>query len=310
MRVFVAGAGGAVGRRLVPKLVERGHQVVAATRSAGKLDTLRQLGACPVVMDGLDAASVGETVARAEPDVVVHQMTALADFTDLRRFDQGFAGTNELRRSGTDHLLAAADAVGVPRVVAQSFTGWPNERTGSRVKTELDPLDPHPPAEQRSSLAAIRYLEKAVTSASSIEGIVLRYGTLYGPGTAMEHEYPALIRARKFPLIGAGSGIWSFLHIDDAAAATAIAVERGAPGIYNVVDNEPAEVASWLPYLAVCLGAEPPRRIPRWLARYAVGEVGISMMTMIRGSSNAKARRDLGWEPNWESWREGFLHLP
>ena len=189
MRVFVAGAGGAVGRRLVPKLVERGHEVVASTRSAAKLDTLCALGAQPVAMDGLDAGAVGETVARAEAHVVVHQMTALAGFTDLRRFDDGFALTNELRRRGTDHLLAAADAVGVRRFVAQSFTGWPNERTGSRVKTELDPLDPHPPAKQRVSLDAIRYLENAVTSASSVEAVVLRYGTLYGPGTAMEREY-------------------------------------------------------------------------------------------------------------------------
>ncbi len=192
------------------------------------------------------------------------------------------------------------------RVVAQSFTGWPNERSGGPVKSEDDPLDADPPAEQRRSLAAIRHLERTVTGADPIEGLVLRYGSLYGPGTSMEREYAQLVRARKLPLVGGGGGIWSFLHVDDAAAATVLAVEGGEPGLYNVVDDEPAPVAAWLPHLAACLGAPPPRRVPSWLARLAIGEVGISLMTQVRGSSNARARRELGFEPRWRSWSDGF----
>jgi nucleoside-diphosphate-sugar epimerase len=308
MRVFVAGASGAVGARLVPQLLGRGHEVVASTRSREKADGLRTLGAEAVVMDGLDAASVGEALARAEPEVVVHEMTALAGFADLKHFDTGFAVTNELRTRGTDNLLAAADAVGARRFVAQSFTGWPNERTGGPVKTVDDPLDSDPPAEQRRSIEAIAYLERAVSRSSTLEGLAVRYGSLYGPGTSLANEYAELIRARKLPLVGDGAGVWSFVHADDAAVATALAVERGRPGVYNVVDDEPAPVAAWLPYLADCLGARPPRHIPVWLARFAIGEVGISMMTRIRGSSNAKAKRELGWQPVWPSWRDGFRH--
>jgi nucleoside-diphosphate-sugar epimerase len=254
-------------------------------------------------MNGLDAGSVGEAVARSEPEAVVHEMSALAGGLDLRRFDEGFALTNELRTKGTDHLLAAADAVGVPRFVAQSFAGWPNARSGGPVKSETDELDPSPPKAQRESLAAIRYLERTVLDAG---GVVLRYGSLYGPGTSMADEYPALIRRRRLPVVGGGSGVWSFVHVDDAASATVAAVEYGAPEIYNIVDDEPAAVQEWLPYLAGCLGAKPPRRVPAWLARFAVGEVGVSLMTQVRGSSNAKARRQLGWEPRYPSWREGF----
>ncbi len=308
MRVFVAGANGAVGARLVPQLLERGHEVVASTRSREKADALRRLGAEPAVMDGLNAASVGEALARAEPEVVVHELTALAGFADLKHFDAGFAVTNELRTRGTENLLGAADAVGVRRLVAQSFTGWPNERTGGSVKTEDDPLDADPPAEQRRSIEAIAYLEGAVSGSTAVEGVVVRYGSLYGPGTSISNQYAELIRARKLPLVGDGGGVWSFLHVDDAAAATVLAVEAGPPGVYNVVDDEPASVAEWLPYLADCLGARPPRHVPAWLARFAIGEVGVSMMTRIRGSSNAKAKRDLGWEPVWRSWREGFRH--
>jgi nucleoside-diphosphate-sugar epimerase len=303
MRVFVAGAGGAVGRRLVPQLIARGHDVVATTTSEAKTEALRALGAEGVVMDGLDAGSVGEAVARSEPEAVVHEMTALAGSLDLRRFDEGFALTNELRTKGTDHLLAAADAVGVPRFVAQSFAGWPNARSGGPVKTEQDELDPSPPKAQRESLAAIRHLERTVLGAG---GVVLRYGSLYGPGTSLADEYPALIRQRRLPVVGRGSGVWSFVHVDDAASATVAAVEYGATELYNIVDDEPAPVREWLPYLAECLGAKPPRRLPAWLARFAVGEAGISLMTQVRGSSNAKARRELGWEPRYPSWREGF----
>ena len=307
MRVFVAGASGVIGRRLVPQLVERGHEVVATTRRPEKSGGLTALGAAVAVMDGLDAAEVGEAVARAEPDVIVHQMTALAGMSDLRHFDAEFATTNELRTRGTDYLLAAADAVGVRRFVAQSYTGWPNERVGGSVKTEQDPLDSHPPKHQRRSIEAIGYLERAVTS-SSPEGLVLRYGSLYGPGTSVSNEYAHLIRARKLPLVGKGTAIWSFIHVDDAAAATVRAVETGDPGLYNIVDDDPAPVATWLPYLAAVLGAPPPHRVPVWLARFAVGDVGVSVMTRVRGSSNAKARSGLGWEPRWSSWRSGFKH--
>lgn len=307
MRVFVAGASGAVGRQLVPQLLERGHEVVATTRRPETSEGLSAGGATVVAMDGLDAASVGEAVARAEPDVIVHEMTALTGVSDLRRFDAEFAKTNELRTRGTDYLLAAADAVGVRRFVAQSYTGWPNERNGGPVKTERDPLDSDPPAQQRRSIEAIRYLERAVTT-SSPGGLVVRYGSLYGPGTSVAKEYAQLIRARKLPLVGKGSGIWSFVHVGDAAAATVRAVEAGDPGLYNVVDDDPAPVATWLPYLAAVLGAPPPHRVPVWLARFAIGEVGVSIMTRVRGSSNAKARRELGWEPRWSSWRSGFEH--
>ena len=258
-------------------------------------------------MDGLDAASVGEAVATAEPEAVIHQMSALAGMSDLRRFDEGFALTNELRTRGLDHLLTASEAVGVRRFVAQSYTGWPNERVGGPVKTESDPLDPDPPAQQRRSIEAIGYLERVVTSAGPIEGVALRYGSLYGPGTSMANEYADLIRARKLPLVGDGAGVWSFIHVDDAAQAAVVAAEGGAPGVYNIVDDEPAPVSVWLPYLAECLGARPPRHVPAWIARFAIGEVGVSMMTQIRGASNAKARRELGWEPAWRSWREGFV---
>jgi nucleoside-diphosphate-sugar epimerase len=305
MRVFVAGAGGAIGRRLVPQLVASGHEVVASTRGPAKLAELVSLGAEPIEMDGLDAASVGEAVARAEPEVVIHEMTALSGSLDLRHFDDGFALTNELRTRGTDHLLAAAEAVGARRFVAQGYTGWTNARTGTAVKTEADELDPAPPAAQRRSLEANRYLERAVTTAP-LEGVVLRYGSLYGPDTSISGEYSELIRRRRLPVVGDGAGIWSFVHVDDAAAATVLALDRGAPGVYNVVDDDPVAAAEWIPYLADCLGAPPPRRVPAWLARFVVGEVGVSMMTRIRGSSNAKARRELGWEPRWRSWREGF----
>ena len=303
MRVFVAGAGGAIGRRLVPQLVERGHEVVASTRSKKKLDELRALNAEPVVMDGLDALQVGEVVARAEPDAIVHQMSALANMSDLRRFDKEFAVTNELRTKGTDYLLAAAEAAGARRFVVQSYTGWPNIREGGPVKTEDDPLDPNPPAHQTESLAAIRYLERAVLEAP-LEGVVLRYGSFYGPGAS--EPLVELVRARKMPVVGSGGGIWSWVHVDDAAAATVAAVESRATGVYNVVDDDPAPVSEWLPYFAEVVGAKPPRQVPVWLARVAAGEVGVSAMTGIRGSSNAKAKRELGWEPKWSSWRDGF----
>ena len=304
MRVFVAGAAGAIGQQLLPQLAAQGHQVTAATRSPVKVAMLRELGADPVVLDGLDPAAVGEAVARAEPEVVVHQMTSLAGGTSLRRFDQVFATTNRLRTEGTDHLLAAAAAAGTRRFIAQSYTGWTNARSGGPVKDEDDPLDPAPPAAQRESLAAIRHLERVVPAAAPMQGIVLRYGSFYGPGAS--DEFVGLIRKRRVPVIGDGAGVWSFVHIHDAAAATVAALGRGEPGVYNIVDDEPASVAQWLPFLAQTVGAKPPFRLPAWLGRLAAGEVGVSMMTQIRGSSNAKAKQQLGWLPGWPSWRQGF----
>jgi 2-alkyl-3-oxoalkanoate reductase len=304
MRVFVAGATGVIGQPLVPRLVAAGHQVVATTRSPAKADRLRALGAEPAVVDGLDAMAVGEAVGRAEPEVVIHQMTQIGALNNLRRFDREFAVTNQLRTQGTDNLLAAATAAGVRRIIAQSFSGWTNTRTGGPVKTEADPLDASPAAAQRETAAAIRYLEKAVTEASPVEGIVLRYGSFYGPGAS--DDFFGLIRERKMPVAGDGAGIWSFIHVDDAAAATVAALDHGSRGVYNIVDDEPAKVADWLPYLADVLGAKPPMHVPVWLVRLIAGEVAVSALTQIRGSSNAKAKAELDWAPAWASWRQGF----
>ncbi|HTT51136.1 MAG TPA: NAD(P)-dependent oxidoreductase [Streptosporangiaceae bacterium] len=306
MRIFVAGATGVIGQQLLPELVARGHQVTGTTRSPAKLDRLRALGADPVILDGRDGTAVGEAVARAEPEVVIHEMTTLAgaSLANLRRFDREFAATNRLRSTGTDHLLAAAQAAGARRFIAQSYAGWPGDRNGAPVQTEQDPLDPDPPAGQRESMAAIRHLEQVVPAAAGLAGLVLRYGSLYGYGAS--DEFFELARQRKVPVIGSGAGIWSFLHVADAASATAAAVQHGGPGVYNVVDDEPATVAEWLPFLARALGAKPPYHIPAWLGRLAAGEVGISMMTQVRGCANARAKRELGWQPEWASWRQGF----
>jgi 2-alkyl-3-oxoalkanoate reductase len=303
MRVLVAGATGVIGRQLVPQLIAAGHQVSATTRSPQKTGSLRAAGADPYVLDGLDGAAVGEVVARAEPDVIVHEMTAIPAQINLRRFEQNFAATSTLRTTGIDHLLAAARAADVPRVIAQSYAGWPNARTGGPVKTEEDPLDPDPPAAMRTALDAIRYLERAVTSAP-LAGLALRYGSLYGPGSS--DLFVPMLRRRMVPIIGNGAGVWSWLHVADAAAATVAAVSRGEPGVYNIVDDEPATVAEWLPVVARCAGARPPLRVPGWLGRLAAGEAGMSMMTQVRGCSNAKAKRELGWTPIWPTWRDGF----
>jgi 2-alkyl-3-oxoalkanoate reductase len=308
MRIFVAGATGALGRRLVPLLVADGHAVTAMTRSAGKAAGLRAAGADPAVADALDRDAVLRAVAAARPEVVVHQLTDLAGTTDLRRFDEGFAATNRLRTEGTDHLLAAARAAGARRFVAQSFAGWPFARVGGPVKTEDDPLDPDPPAELRRTLDAIRHLEAAVLGTEGLEGVVLRYGGFYGPGTSAGAGGYLLddLRRRRFPVVGGGTGVWSFVHIDDAARATVAAVERGAPGIYQVVDDDPAPVSAWLPALAAAAGARAPRRLPAWVARALAGEHGVVLMTEVRGASNAKAKRELGWRPAYPSWRQGF----
>ena len=312
MKIFVAGATGVLGRELVPQLVARGHEVVGMTRSASKQELVRSLGARPVVADALDPDAVAQAVAFAEPDVIVHQLTALSGTFDMRHLDRFFETTNRLRTEGTDHLLAAGRAVGARRFVAQSFAGWPAGRTGAPAKGEDAPFDPDPPKQFRRALDAIRHLEEAVTGASWLDGVVLRYGAFYGPGTILSADpaapYGVAIRKRQFPVIGDGGGIWSFIHVEDAAAATVIAVERGRPGIYNVVDDEPAPVREWLPVLATALNARPPWRIPRWLGRLAAGEAAAVMMTEVKGASNEKAKRELGWEPRYASWRQGFAH--
>jgi len=305
MRVFVAGATGAVGSRLQPLLVAAGHSVVGLTRSALKGDAIRGAGAEPAIADATNRAAIVEAVANAKPDVIVHEMTALGDADDLRRFDRSFAATNRLRTAGLVNLLAAARQAGTRRLVAQSFCGWPYAPIGEPVKSEDDPLDSEPPRELRRILEAIRFLENAVTSSSEIDGVVLRYGAFYGPGTGIlaAAMVDQLLR-RRVPLIGSGNGWWSFLHVDDAAAATA--VEHGAPGIYNIVDDEPAPVRDWLPALAAMLGARSPRRVPSWLARITAGAHIVAMMTQARAGSNAKAKRALSWRPAHPTWREGF----
>jgi nucleoside-diphosphate-sugar epimerase len=300
MRVFVAGGTGVVGRRLVPQLVARGHQVTATTTSAAKLGSLEQLGAEAVVMDGLDAASVGQAVAAARPDAIVHQMTAIAGKPDMKHMDRWFAQTSRLRTEGTDHLLAAAEETGVPHVVAQSYAGWNGIRRGGWVKTEEDPLDPGPTNARKGS-EAIRHVEGAVVKA---DGAVLRYGWLYGPGATAALVEP--LRKRQFPLVGGGTGYTSWVHLDDAASATVLAVEHEARGVYNIVDDDPAPASEWLPFLAACAGAQPPMRVPTWLARPLAGDAAVTMMTQGRGFSNAKAKRELGWELRHPSWRQGF----
>ncbi len=308
MKVFIAGAGGAVGRRLVPQLIAAGHDVTAMTRSEAKAGELRALGAEVATADALAKAAVIQAVMRAEPEVVINELTALRGVTSYRRFDHVFARTNRLRTEGTAHLLAAAQAAGARRLIAQSYGGWNYARTGTALKVEDDPFDPSPPAHQRESLQAIRRLEATVLGADHVEGIVLRYASFYGPGTniAADGDICELVRKRRLPLIGDGGGVWSFTHVDDAAAATLLAVDHGAPGVYNIGDDEPAPVSRWLPTLADALGAKPPRHVPVWLGRMAAGEIGVSMMTQIRGISNAKARRELGFTPHYPTYREGF----
>jgi nucleoside-diphosphate-sugar epimerase len=310
MKVFVAGATGALGRQLVPQLVAAGHEVTGMTRSASKQDLVRSLGGRPAVADALDPDAVARVVAEAEPEVIIHQLTAISADVNPRHLDRGFALTNRLRTEGTDHLLAAARAVGAKRFIAQSFAGWPLAKVGGPVKSEDDPLDQSPPKQVRESLAAIRYLERTVTGAEFIEGVVLRYGGFYGPGTSISREPGAeqveMIRKRRLPIVGPGTGIWSFVQIEDAAAATVAAVDHGDPGVYHVTDDEPARVSELLPALAEAVGAKPPRRIPRWLGRLFAGEAGVAMMTEVRGASNAKAKRELGWQLRYPSWRLGF----
>ena len=308
MKVFLAGATGAIGKRLVPALRDRGYDVVALTRSAESAARLRSAGANPVIADIFDRTTIIRSMKETRPDVVIHQLTALAGVTKYKNFDRAFAVTNRLRTEGTDILLEAARAAGARRFVAQSYGGWIYGRSGDGLKTEQDPIDPNPPPKQQQSLDAIRHLENALLGERTMTGIALRYGNLYGPGTnvAPGGEVSALVCARKVPIIGDGGGVWSFLHVDDAATAIIAAIERGTTGVYNTCDDDPAPVAEWLPELARSLGAKPPRHVPVWLARFVAGEVGVSLMTQIRGMSNAKAKRDLSWQPRYASWRQGF----
>ncbi len=306
MRVFVAGGSGVLGRRLVPQLVTRGHQVTATTTSGAKLDLLTRLGAEAVVMDGLDAGSVHAAVAAAEPDVIVHQMTGLsfahAGKVDLKHPDKYFAATNRLRIGGTDHLLAAADAAGVTHVVAQSNATGNGADDDGWTKPEQKPLDTAAlPAAYRLAMEPLGHIEAAVINAG---GAALRYGWFYGPGAT--DDQVEMIRKRQFPIIGGGTGCWSWIHLDDAAAATVLAVEQKATGVFNIVDDEPAAVSDWLPYLARCAAAKPPLRVPRWLGRILAGDQAVRMMTEGRGSSNAKAKQELGWQLRYPSWRQGF----
>ena len=305
MRVFVAGGTGVLGRRLVPQLVARGHQVTASTTTAAKLGLLAELGAGGVVMDGLDAVSVGEAVARARPEVIVHQMTAIAvghaGKPDMKHMDRWFAGTNRLRTEGTDHLLAAAEATGVANFIAQGYASWNGLREGAWVKTEEDPLDLMTGTAASPGMSALRHVEDVVVRAG---GAVLRYGWLYGPGATEDVAAP--VRKRRFPIVGGGTGHCSWLHLDDAASATVLALEQQARGVFNIVDDEPAPASEWLPYLAACAGAKRPMQVPAWLARPLAGQVAVMMMTEGRGFSNAMAKRELGWELRFPSWRQGF----
>ena len=308
MRIFVAGATGAVGRALVPALVAAGHSVTGMTRSPEKAGAIRRAGAEPVVADGLNGRAVRAAVISARPDVIIDEMTDLGTVTDLRHFDRAFANTNRLRTEGTDHLLAAAHEAEVKRFIAQSFCGWTFSREGDAVKTEADPLDPDPPRELARTLDALRYLEQIVTKSIHLEGIVLRYGSFYGPDTGMfSRAMVDELRHRRVPLIGNGAGWWSFVHVEDAASAAIAAIEHGKAGaVYNIVDDEPAQVSDWLPALAGIVGAKPPFHIPAWVGRLLAGEHMVSMMTQVRAGSNAKAKRELGWQPKYPSWRQGF----
>jgi len=309
MKIFIAGASGAIGSQLVPQLVARGHEVVGTTRSAAKTGALRALGAEPAIVDALDPDSVAGAVARAEPDVVVHQLTALSGPLNSRNAKRAVAETNRLRTEGTDHLLAAARAVGVKKFVAQSNALWMERASGPAADEEVR-LEPDPPADAREGVAALRYLERAVTSITWADGIAIRYGSFYGPGTGIEVAPGAVmaeqIRKRKLPVVGGGGGVTSLVHIADAASATVAAIERGKPGIYHVADDEPAQVREWLPALARALGAKPPRRVPAWRVRLVAGPAAVDMMTRAPGISSEKAKRELGWTPQYPSWRTGF----
>jgi nucleoside-diphosphate-sugar epimerase len=309
MRVFVAGSTGVIGRVLAPQLVEHGHEVVALVRSPQKSKVVEAFGAKAAVADALDKEALTETIIKAAPEVIIHQLTALVSAGNLKKFDEEFALTNRLRIEVTDTMLAAARMVGTRRFIVQSFCGWPFACEGGPIKTEDDPLLSNPPANFGQTLAAIRYLEETIRQTTDLEVLALRYSILYGPGTSIapDGSLVEMIRKRRMPIVGGGTGIWSFTHIHDAACATIAAMSRGGPGIYNVVDDEPAPVSTWLPALADAVGAKPPYKVPAWLGKLMLGEGGLSIMTQIRGASNAKAKRELGWQPIYPSWRRGFV---
>ena len=309
MRIFVAGSTGAIGGTLVPLLLENGHAVVALCRASRQAAELEAQGAIPVVANALDKEALTSAILAAKPDVVIHQLTSLARMGSLKKLDEEFDLTNRFRTEVTDTLLRAARLASARRFIAQSYCGWPFARVGGPVKTEEDPLDGHPPKNFEKTLSAIRHLEDAVRDATHLEAFALRYGSFYGPRTGISREGPLglMVRQRRLPIVGGGAGIWSFVHIRDAATATVAAISHGSPGIYNIVDDDPAPVSSWLPLLAEAIGAKPPRRVPAWLGRLAIGEGGVVMMTQSRGGSNAKAKRELGWQPIYPSWRRGFI---
>jgi nucleoside-diphosphate-sugar epimerase len=312
MRIFVAGATGAVGSRLVPHLVQQGHEVTALCRNETSAQRVRAFGAAPAIGDAFDFDRLDAAIAQARPEVVIHQLTSLSRSpVNLKHFDRGFAVTNLLRTRVLDRMLDAARTAGARHFIAQSFCGWPQARTGARVKTEADPLDAHPYPAFRASLAAIKHLEEVVPAAQDIEGVVLRYGVLYGPGTQfwLDGEFARLVGKRMLPVVSPGTGVWSFTHVADAAGATVAALDRGAPGIYNIVDDEPAALNAWLPYFAQVLHAPPPFSVPAWLARWSLGAGGVAWLAEGRGSSNAKAAQALDWRPNYASWRDGFKEV-
>jgi 2-alkyl-3-oxoalkanoate reductase len=298
MRVLVIGASGAIGSRLVPQLIEHGHEVVGSSRSPARAEQLRQSGARPIVLDILDAGAVREAVAAARPDAIIFQATALADAGFSRKLDRTFAPTNRLRTEGIDNLLDAARVAGVRRFIAQSFAPYRYARAGGPVKVEDDPLDPEPPATTRQTFAAMSHLEQAVTGAG---GIALRYGGFYGDPDVLVKA----VSKRRYPIIGDGGGIMSFIHLHDAAVAAVLALDHDGPAIYNITDDEPAPARDYLPVLADALGARPPRRLPLRLARLFMGE-SLPMMTESRGASNVKAKKELGWTLRYPTWRQGF----
>jgi 2-alkyl-3-oxoalkanoate reductase len=308
MRVFVAGATGAIGRRLVPQLVEAGHQVTAITRSKEKLGMLYELGSEAVLCDVFDATRLGTVVAQAEPEAVINELTDLPQSLNPRKLTEYYAANNRVRREGTSNLLSAARGAGVRRFLIQGAAYW-YAPTGGAVKTEEAPLYLDAPAPIGPAVKTIKEVEEAVLSADGIEGVVLRYGMFYGPGTwyAKEGDVGRQIRKRRYPMIGHGEGTFSFIHIDDAASATVAALERARPGVYNVVDDEPASAAEWMPLYAEALGAKRPPRVPALLARMIAGDALVTWMLGLRGASNEKIKEELGWRPRYKSWRQGFF---